>query len=103
MWSIGLAIGKGQGASMKDTTVTPVVFRVWRSDGSTLALFPTLLEHDGMCGSYAHFGQHGAADYSQCIRQTRPAKPSEYASLKLELESAPYEYKLCVYARRWNR
>lgn len=77
-----------------------VIFRVWR-DGDVFALFPDLPADDsGHVTSYQHIGQHGAADYAHCVRQSRPATSSEYASLKRELESQPYGYVLTVCKRR---
>jgi hypothetical protein len=46
-----------------------------------------------------HVGQHGPADYSGVIAQTKPATETEYAGLKRELESKPYEYRLSVRKR----
>ena len=81
------------------TTETPVVFRRY-PDGDIIALFPTLKEQNFLCQSYLHVGQHGAADYGIVISQTKPATKKEYAELKKELESKPYEYRLKVYKRR---
>lgn len=81
-------------------SITPVVFRWW--EHSVIALFPTL--HDdpdpSLCDSYQHIGQHGSARYQHIINTSRPATPAEYASLKKELESAPYHYHFKVYQRR---
>lgn len=63
---------------------TIVVFRKWPA-GDILALFPTLDEGRGHCLSYAHIGQHGAADYHGCIRVTQPATEEEYAQLLEEI------------------
>lgn len=83
--------------------ITPVIFRVWPKSegGDVIALFPTI-PNDRMgyeCMSFMHVGQHGGADCGGVIARTRAAKPDEYAALKRELESVPYEYKLKVYAR----
>ena len=72
------------------TEPTAVIFRVWRDTGDTLALFPHIDAGRGLCSSFEHVGQHGGADYSGCIRQTRPALPGEYAGLKAELEARGY-------------
>ena len=73
---------------MSDTT--KVIFRRFAS-GEILALFP---DHDegevGMCSSYMHVGQHSMADFMGCVSTTEPAKPREYKSLKVELESIGY-------------
>jgi hypothetical protein len=87
----------------QDKEITPVVFRAERSGpfkGDVTAVFPTdAADINGyQMGCYAHVGQHSA-----CSRQwywtTRAATPAEYASLKRELESAPYGYRLKVYKR----
>ncbi len=75
---------------------TKVIFRKWEGDHSVIAYFP---EEPGTndpstCASYMHVGQHGAAGCD--IYTTVPAAPEEYASLKKELESAPYHYFLKV-------
>jgi hypothetical protein len=51
-----------------------------------------------------HVGQHASADYIGLVgggwdRRTRPATAEEYKSLKLELESSPYNYRLKVIQR----
>ena len=80
---------------------TPVIFRKWRtSEGGILALFPSLPHNELLCQSYEHVGQHGGADYTGMMARTRPASKKEYADLKRELESAPYNYKLQVCTRR---
>jgi hypothetical protein len=80
----------------QDTEKTIVIFRIWKHEGSVLALFP---EEDwnpltGSCTSYQHIGQHGAAGYYHCIAATRPAKPKEYESLQRELEGLGYNLKI---------
>jgi hypothetical protein len=90
-----------KGGAMSDKTI--VVFRIWKLKsclGDCLALFPEVYEGGGMCMAYEHVGQHGGADYSECIRRTRPATPKEYSSLKRELEGAPFRYVLDVRKRR---
>ena len=83
------------------SAATIVVFRVWpkKEGGGVIALFPQIDEGHGMCSSFMHVGQHSGASASQVVAATRPAKPEEYAALKRELESAPYEYRLDVRAR----
>jgi hypothetical protein len=87
-----------------ENEITKVVFRKWpkREGGDVIALFPENIAVGYYCDSYQHVGQHGAADYSGVVSMTKPAKPEEYAALKRELESAPYEYKLRV-IRRYTR
>lgn len=93
---------------------TVVVFRRWptnesvgryqgmgdRISGGIIALFPELPTMDGFIDSFEHVGQHGMADYSGVVRRTTPATPEEYANLKTELESQPYNYVLQVKKRR---
>ncbi len=87
----------------EDRELTPVIFRVWPKSegGGVIALFPTLpgTSDPHTCESFEHVGQHGSAACHGVINRTRPAKPAEYAALKRELESAPYNYNLKVYAR----
>ena len=84
--------------SVDDPTI--VVFRRWRAFGQTvIALFPEDVDK-GFCSSFEHIGQHGAADYSGVVRKTTLATPEEYADLKRELESEPYNYVLRVVKRR---
>jgi hypothetical protein len=77
---------------------TRVVFRFWRESYDVIALFPDIPETGGACMSYEHVGQHGGADYSHVVAQSRPATPEEYAPLKRELESIGYT--LAVRSRR---
>ena len=68
--------------------MTRVVFKI--EDGSTLAVFPEeLATLAGDIMVYQHIGQHGAACPNYCA--TLPdATPSEYATLKAELERIGY-------------
>lgn len=65
--------------------MTVVVFRKFR-DGDVFALFPELpgTNDSGTCLSYAHLGQHGAADIN-VIYRSLPASPQEYEPLHGEL------------------
>lgn len=77
---------------------TPVVFRRY-SEGDTIALFPTLNHSSGdanygYCMSYQHVGQHGEANYPDCIASTGPATPEQYADLRRELEGIGYVLKI---------
>ena len=76
------------------TEKTVVVFRVWRKGGDVLALFPLEDGGRGLCMSYQHVGQHGAADYGLCIGRTRPATPAEYSDLAAELREIGYELRI---------
>lgn len=73
----------------KSKSCDRVVFRRWK-DGGVIALFPHMPEGRGLVNSYEHVGQHGAADYHGVVRETRPAKPAEYASLLRELKRVGY-------------
>lgn len=79
--------------------ITPVIFRVWKGRGDVIALFPTIPDDNRGYNvmSYEHVGQHGGASMRTMAEKTRPAKPSEYANLKQELEQIGY--KLKVYQR----
>lgn len=82
----------------------PVIFRK-ESDGSILAVFPTQAEsyagYHMTC--YAHIGQHGTCSLDY-YRETKPAKPKEYADLLSELrgiyETGDDPVKLAVSERR---
>jgi len=73
---------------------TLVIFRKFRDGGDIIALFPEMEENDGLCNSYQHIGQHGAANYCGLVsaqdRTTAPATPEEYADLLEELEAIGY-------------
>lgn len=88
---------------MEREEITDVVFRMWVREGNqVIALFPGHAGDVGKpwtCSSYMHVGQHGSADYTGIMRATRAATEAEYASLKRELESAPYHYVLNVVRR----
>jgi len=93
----------------QDEEYTDVVFRVWDDarnligDG-VIALFPNdKWDEYGLISSYEHVGQHGGAHYEGVISKSRPATEEEYASLKRELETPPYTYKLRVIKRRPHR
>lgn len=75
------------------TPVDPVVIRVWNGDDSDVfAIFPTIpaSENGLYCTAYQHVGQHCAADYHGCIRESRPATAAEAASLLAELTRLGY-------------
>jgi hypothetical protein len=89
---------------MPDTFITPVVFRKF-CDGDIIALLPDETnDKTHMVNSYMRIGQHGEADYTGIIRKTVPAKPSEYAALKKEMEKLGYVFKVCKkYAIRFRQ
>lgn len=91
------------GKHMSGKDVTYVVFRKWkRSSGNegVIALFPYERSNLTMCMSYEHIGQHGGADYTGVVSRTVLATEDEYAPLKRELESEPFNYVLKVQKRR---
>ncbi len=73
----------------RDREKTEVIFRKY-PDGEIIALFPDITGSPGFIESYLHVGQHGSANYNIVMRQTKPAKPAEYAELKEELEGLGY-------------
>jgi hypothetical protein len=85
-----------------DSDVVDVMFRVVKAGewkGTVEAWFPSLPGTNAYYRdmlTYAHIGQHGSGDIDYMQQKTRNAKPSEYASLKRELESGPDGYKLRV-------
>ena len=108
---------KGFDGDCRDDANDPtiVVFRKWPEwasigkhrevncvSGGIIALFPEVPGSPGFCSSYEHIGQHGSADYGYVISKTTPATPEEYAGLKRELESKPFEYVLRAVKRRKN-
>lgn len=81
---------------------TIVLFRAEKHGsfrGDVTAVFPCVPgsgEYDFSC--FAHVGQHGSCGW-EWYHGTRPAKSEEYADLKRELESKPYNYVLDVRQR----
>jgi len=82
----------------KDTHITDVVFRCNKSGdfkGVVFAMLPHECgDRSGHVTCYQHIGQHGTADYSGCIRDSRPATEEEYADLKKEMEGLGYNLKV---------
>jgi hypothetical protein len=78
---------------------TIVIFRKWK-DGDVIALFPyEPSDYEGyLCNSYMHIGQHSGAN-PRLVDMTIPVSSEEYADLKRELESEPYNYVLKVRRR----
>lgn len=85
---------------MNDNDPVRVIFRVFKTDGDVIALFPDLQAETNrpLIVSYQHVGQHGSADYFGILADTRPATPDEFKSLKTELEQIGY--RLIVRKRR---
>lgn len=67
-------------------------------DGEVLAIFPDIIEvvYNGHTyfSSYMHIGQHGECE--DTFLQNEAATPEQYAALKKELESEPFNYELAV-------
>ena len=87
----------------KDTEVTLVIFRKYKSDGSIIAYFPELAyDVAGYMGmAYQHIGQHSGADYQALLKSCVPASETEYHDLKEELESLGYNLKV-IKRERYN-
>jgi len=88
----------------KDTETTVVVFRKWgkRNGGGIIALFPLDTDSTYFCNSYEHVGQHAMANYVGVVSQSTPATPTEYASLKSELEALGYKLDVRKRAPSWR-
>lgn len=78
---------------MKDTHKTQVLFRYWR--GEIIALFPYLIaDYKGNVTSYMHIGQHGGANYSMIMSDSKPAIEGQYEDLFHELSSIGYNLEI---------
>lgn len=78
----------------KDTEITKVIFRKFMN-GDIIAMFPEIPGSSPFyCISYMHIGQHCTADPWWITDDTTPARPEEYADLKVELESIGYNLKV---------
>lgn len=89
-----------------NTEQTPVIYRVWRDSGGTIALFPTIpssCDNWYEMQAYERVGQHGGADYNHVIRMTRLAKPEEYADLHRELTGIGYDLRVYKRETRQHR
>lgn len=77
-----------------------VLFRKSIVDSDEItAVFPFeegIRNRDAIVSCYAHVGQHSTCHLDWVTENTRAATPEEYADLKRELESAPFEYKFIV-------
>jgi len=74
--------------------ITTVIFYK-EDDGSILAVFPYEHKRIHEVECYSFIGQHSSAGTEYCNKLKKATK-KEYASLKTELESKPYNYKLNV-------
>lgn len=74
---------------------TKTVFRIYK-DGEVIALFPQVsAEQWGVyCQSFMHVGQHGGADITTVVTQTRLAKLKEYKALAMELRQRGYKLQI---------
>lgn len=74
---------------------TRVIFRRWKGarHSNAIALFPDLpgTVNVATCLSYERIGQHGAADLSFVIFDTRPAHGHDVQELREELTRAGYD------------
>jgi predicted DNA-binding WGR domain protein len=72
---------------------TAVIYRTY-PDGDVVALFPETpasVTDPHLINCYAHIGQHGQADYTLVVRDTRPATDEEADRLRRELEAVGYD------------
>ncbi len=83
-----------RGSEYVQGDTTHVIFRA-DEDGEVIAVFPFEAGSPRTMSCYSHVGQHSSCDIGW-VAETREAAETEYASLKRELESAPYTYKLIV-------
>jgi len=84
--------------------MTPVIFRAYdvvfdKQDRFTecIALFPTIpgdYTNPQLVESYMLVGQHGSADYSKVVNDTRPAGEAEYEHLYDKLVQLGYKLKV---------
>lgn len=82
-----------------------VIFRFVFGCREVLALWPAVpADNQGFyCRSYAHFGQHGAADYQYLLTKSRPATPEEYQDLLGELRRIGHMPNIIRRAREVHR
>ncbi len=81
--------------SRDQSNETRVVFRKFK--GEILALMPyeaATVGNPYHCTSYAHIGQHSAADPLLVVQNSRLAKPSEYQDLAAELQRIGYRLNI---------
>ncbi len=82
--------------------MTPVIFKRELEGNGVYAAFPTLPGDNSpyTMACYAHIGQHSIV-CEQYVRETKSAKPVEYASLLKELRQIGYDD--LVIRRRMSR
>lgn len=80
-----------QTATAAPEAPTIVIFRKFQ--GEVLALMPyeaATVGNPYHCTSYAHIGQHSAADPLLVVQNSRPARQIEYRDLAVELRRIGY-------------
>lgn len=77
---------------------TRVVLRRFKTSGEVIALFPDIEEGPGLCMSYMHIGQHGAASRLLAY-DTAPARMAEPDTADLVRELTAIGYKLRIVQR----
>ena len=87
----------------RDNFKTEMIFRK-EKNGDILAVFPYEPYNDthNVMACYVHVGQHGGCHFDYALKETKPAKPEEYADLYKELESLGYNIKV-VKRRNYDR
>lgn len=90
---------------MDTDPLTIVIFRTFRDGAGVIAIFPEIPGTDDpyTCSSFMHVGQHAAADPQVLAWTTAPATEEQYADLRRELESPPYNYRFVVRKRLSRR
>ncbi|MFY7937372.1 MAG: hypothetical protein ACOVOQ_08345 [Flavobacterium sp.] len=91
-----------------ETEITKVIFRKWNKSvdkkQGIIAIFPEDIGTMSIytCSAWEWVGEHGACDPAEVIKNSKPAKESEYQEIKNYLENH-YGYKLEVIQRlRYN-
>ncbi len=88
----------------QDAEPTMVIFRRYRTGAKEiLALFPEVDAGHGLCSSYIHVGQHGAAEYTYVVGLTTLAKLTDPDVIELKTELESLGYRLVVRRRRSYR
>ena len=71
-------------------TISHVIFRKHKDDGSIIAVFLGIPWSDTTLTCYQHIGQHGGCDYGHILDKTVSATPREFVGLQQELENIGY-------------
>lgn len=88
------------GDSMPEIKQPATLVKFFVEEGEVLAVFPQSNYNKRLYGNtakncYRHVGQHGRAD-TDYYKALQKATPEQFADLKRELESYPYNYNLKV-------